>query len=87
MLPTHSVAPRRVELVLLHEAGQAPSGTAAWLAARPRLARHHHIRTSNPQDMARLSRWAAGAWGGCTKERLVPSLCFLVLCSGKMEVG
>ncbi|GAB4820172.1 hypothetical protein N2152v2_007218 [Parachlorella kessleri] len=52
---------RRVELVLVHEPGQTPSGTAAWLAARPHLTRHHHIRPSNAQDLARLSRWAAGA--------------------------
>lgn len=51
---------RRVELVLLHELGQAPSGTAAWLAGRPRLVRHHHIRPAAQQDLARLSRWMAG---------------------------
>lgn len=54
----HSI--RRVELVLVHEGGRYPSGTAAWLAARPRLTRHHHIRPTQPQDLSRLSRWMAG---------------------------
>lgn len=49
-----------MELVLLHESGQAPSGTSSWLALRPRLARHHHIRPSLAPHMARLSRWLAG---------------------------
>ena len=40
---------RRVELVLLHEGGNDPIGTAAWLSARPHLARHHHIRLSHPK--------------------------------------
>ncbi|KAK9808186.1 hypothetical protein WJX73_006212 [Symbiochloris irregularis] len=50
---------RRVELVLLHDQSE-PSGTGAWLKARPLLARHHHIRLSHPKDMARLGRWMAG---------------------------
>lgn len=61
-LPLHGThACRRVELVLLHDPTQVPAGTAAWLAERPRLARHHHVRPAQPQDLARLSRWLAGA--------------------------
>ncbi|KAA6424228.1 MAG: patatin-like phospholipase domain-containing 7, partial [Trebouxia sp. A1-2] len=51
---------RRVELVLLHGPDSEPQGTAAWLEARPHLARHHHIRLTHPKDLARLGRWMAG---------------------------
>ncbi|CAL8463928.1 g3463 [Coccomyxa elongata] len=51
---------RRVELVLLHRPGMEPTGTAAWISPRPLLARHHHVRLSNPKDMARVARWMAG---------------------------
>lgn len=40
---------RRVELVLLHGPDAEPQGTAAWLDARPHLARHHHIRLTHPK--------------------------------------
>lgn len=40
---------RRVELVLLHGPDAEPQGTAAWLEARPHLARHHHIRLTHPK--------------------------------------
>ena len=40
---------RRVELVLLHPSDEQPQGTAAWLAPRPQLARHHHLRLANTQ--------------------------------------
>ncbi len=40
---------RRVELVLLHRPGMEPTGTAAWISPRPLLARHHHVRLSNPK--------------------------------------
>ncbi|KAL6769235.1 hypothetical protein ACKKBG_A18025 [Auxenochlorella protothecoides x Auxenochlorella symbiontica] len=49
----------RVELVLVHAMDGVPSGTAAWLDARPLLTRHHHIRLGFEPDMARLSRWMA----------------------------
>ena len=56
---------RRVELVLVHEEGGGPSGTAAWLAARPHLARHHHIRLSHPKvpfsPLAAASAWPVAA--------------------------
>ena len=38
---------RRVELVLLHEAGSEPRGTGPWLDSRPALARHHHVRLTH----------------------------------------
>lgn len=52
---------RRVELVLLHPpSGELPGHTAAWLARRPHLTRHHHIRLAAEADVARLARWMAG---------------------------
>jgi len=52
--------PRRAELVLAHPSDAPPCGTAKWLACRPGLTRHHHVRLHNPKDMARLARWMAG---------------------------
>jgi predicted acylesterase/phospholipase RssA/CRP-like cAMP-binding protein len=52
---------RRVELVLLHPSNTLPHGTAAWLQSRPHLTRHHHVRLSRPDSVARLGRWMAGA--------------------------
>ncbi|KAL4530592.1 hypothetical protein Ndes2526B_g02061 [Nannochloris sp. 'desiccata'] len=52
---------RRVELVLLHSSNSLPHGTAAWLKSRPNLTRHHHVRLSRPESVARLGRWMAGA--------------------------
>ena len=51
---------RRVELVLLHSSNALPEGTSHWLKARPHLTRHHHVRLSRPDSVARLSRWMAG---------------------------
>lgn len=47
----------------MHAMDGVPSGTAAWLDARPLLTRHHHIRLGFEPDMARLSRWMAGERG------------------------
>ena len=47
---------RRVELVLLHPSDVQPQGTAAWLAPRPQLTRHHHIRLANSQARLDQSR-------------------------------
>ena len=45
------------ELVLLHPAATSlPSGTRAWLAARPHLHRHHHVRCDLPSHYDRLAR-------------------------------
>lgn len=53
----HGAAPHL--LVLLHDADARPSGTAAWLAGR-RLERHHHVRLSQADDLARVARFLAG---------------------------
>ena len=61
---------RRVELLLLH-AGRDPSGTGAWLQPRPLLARHHHVRLSNPKVPPILTpqclTWMmpSGCWACC----------------------
>jgi NTE family protein/lysophospholipid hydrolase len=46
----------RTELVLLHpdDAGR-PTGTLAWLDARP-VAAHHHVRLGNDRDLRRVAR-------------------------------
>jgi NTE family protein len=49
----------RRELVLLHEPGKEPSGTARWLHERT-LARHHHLRRDDRAHMGRLARRLAG---------------------------
>lgn len=47
------------ELVLLHEPGREPSGTARWLRER-KLARHHHLRRDDRAHTRRLARRLAG---------------------------
>lgn len=49
---------RRVELVVLHPDPPGggvlpPAGTADWLAARPNLSRHHHVRLGRQGDVQR----------------------------------
>ena len=52
-------APRRM-LVLLHPNGDCvPSQTVGWLKAR-QVDEHHHVRTDNEADFARLARFLAG---------------------------
>jgi predicted acylesterase/phospholipase RssA/CRP-like cAMP-binding protein len=48
----------RVTLVL-RQAAAYPSGTSAWLAARP-VDAHLHVRTDDPADAARVGRWVTG---------------------------
>ena len=62
---------RRVELVLLHPSDEQPVGTAAWLAPRPQLARHHHIRLANPQASRKCSQVTPGLDGSCTSGALM----------------
>jgi predicted acylesterase/phospholipase RssA/CRP-like cAMP-binding protein len=51
----------RLELVLLHPADcLLPQGTPAWLAARPALQAHHHVRQGRPADLRRLARRLSG---------------------------
>ena len=47
ILKTGLACGRRVEVLLLHQAGSEPSGTLEWLKPRPLLARHHHVRLSH----------------------------------------
>jgi predicted acylesterase/phospholipase RssA/CRP-like cAMP-binding protein len=56
-IPPLLPAPR--ELVLLHEPGKDPSGTARWLGERT-LARHHHLRRDDSAHTHRLARRLAG---------------------------
>ena len=60
---------RRLELVVMHSGPGDPSGTAAWLAARPALTRHHHVRVADAKHMARLARWMAGQVSGGSGDR------------------
>lgn len=48
-------------LVLVHPDGaRRASGTARWLAARPAVRDHHHLRWDAPADVERLARAIAG---------------------------
>lgn len=48
-------------LVLLHPPDTAhPRHTARWLALRPAVKRHYHLRPELPRDMARLARILSG---------------------------
>lgn len=49
----------RTELVLLHE-GDKPSGTAAWLKARPNVREVHHVWLDRKGSLERLARALAG---------------------------
>ena len=52
------VARVRQTLVLLHAAGAGVEpGTKHFLAARPRVYRHYHVRAENSQDLGRLARF------------------------------
>ncbi len=52
-------------LILLHPATTpVPHRTADWLAARPTIKTHYHLRTGNGGDMARLSRILSGTANG-----------------------
>ncbi|HEU5315393.1 MAG TPA: cyclic nucleotide-binding and patatin-like phospholipase domain-containing protein [Chloroflexota bacterium] len=56
-LELHSLAPS--VLVLVHDDGAVPTGTAAWLAAR-QAARHLHVRAGSSEDVARVARTLTG---------------------------
>jgi len=53
------VEQRLVDLVLVHGAGQKPSGADAWMDAAP-LARLFHLRKGDQGDLARLTRVIVG---------------------------
>jgi predicted acylesterase/phospholipase RssA len=45
------------DLILLHKPETSvPSGTRDWLALRPKVARHFHVRSTNSADFDRLAR-------------------------------
>jgi NTE family protein len=50
----------RHTLLLLHEAGEWATGTTQFLAKRPAVTRHYHVRSGNEKDVARLSRFLGG---------------------------
>lgn len=53
---------------MLHDPeGPLPCGTAAWLALRPNLSRHHHVRLSGDKAQADLAR--CGQSRGCLSQR------------------
>ena len=50
-----------VSLLLLHPPdASVPTGTAAWLDARPKLASHLHLRRGDPAEVKRLGRHLSG---------------------------
>jgi NTE family protein len=51
----------RQNLVLLHPAGVTwPEGTLSFLAKRPNVQRHYHLRAGDRSDLARLARFLSG---------------------------
>jgi NTE family protein len=51
----------RQTLILLHPSGaEWASGTPEFLAARPCVTRHYHVRTGYPKDVQRLARFMTG---------------------------
>lgn len=59
-LAAELLKPRNLRLVLLQR-GEAPfSGTRGWLAPRPWLHAHHHVRAGCGDDHARLVRFMTG---------------------------
>lgn len=47
-------------LILLQTQGKNPKNTEKWLALRPDIALHHHIRPYEEKDWARLARFVSG---------------------------
>ncbi|MDP2809141.1 MAG: cyclic nucleotide-binding and patatin-like phospholipase domain-containing protein [Rhodocyclaceae bacterium] len=47
------------ELVLIHRDGAAPRRTCDWLAQR-KVNRHHHVRSGDDEDIARVARFLSG---------------------------
>jgi NTE family protein len=60
LLVRPGIAPTRVELVLVHEPSLiTPRRTERWLDPRT-VSRHHHVRSGNPHDAARVVRLLLG---------------------------
>jgi NTE family protein len=56
-----TVGRARQTLVLLQPAGtEAARGTGRFLAARPRVQRHFHVRAGEERDLGRLARYLSG---------------------------
>ena len=61
LLPEGRITDAYELLVLVHQDGSAlPSGTRAWLAERPHVEEHHHVRWTEDGDFGRLARVLAG---------------------------
>ena len=61
LLPEGRVTDAYEMLVLVHPDGSClPSGTRRWLAERPHVEEHHHLRWREADDFARLARILAG---------------------------
>ena len=59
-LDQRSDHPLRRTLALVHRPGATPSNTARWLASRPAIDRHLHLRLDSPGDFDRLARLLTG---------------------------
>ena len=59
-LDQRSDHPLRRTLALVHRPGASPSNTARWLASRPAIDRHVHLRLDAPDDFDRLARLLTG---------------------------
>lgn len=61
LLPEGRITDAYELLILVHQDGSVlPTGTRAWLAERPHVEEHHHLRWSEDADFGRLARVLAG---------------------------
>jgi len=61
LLPEGKITDAYELLILVHQDGtKLPSGTGRWLAERPHVEEHHHLRWSEDGDFGRLARVLAG---------------------------
>jgi NTE family protein/lysophospholipid hydrolase len=61
LLPEGRITDAYELLILVHDDGSAlPVGTRAWLAERPHVEEHHHLRWTEDGDFGRLARVLAG---------------------------
>jgi NTE family protein/lysophospholipid hydrolase len=61
LLPEGRITDAYEMLILVHDDGSAlPTGTRAWLAERPHIEEHHHLRWNEDGDFGRLARVLAG---------------------------
>ena len=50
----------RLDLVLCHQPGQVPRETRAWMDARSKIRRHHHLCQTRDDDFERIARILSG---------------------------